>query len=70
MWVKILNETISKQILTKQRVVHAMETQSVQLLLLLCAVSTCWGQGNLVDKLDILSVISQLIPIYELCIIP
>ncbi len=40
---------------------HAMETQGVQLLLLLllCAVSTCWGQGNLVDKLGILGVISQ-----------
>ncbi len=55
---------------------HAMETQSVQLLLLLllCAVSTCWGQpGNLVDELGILSVISQFTAIgdtYELCIIP
>ena len=55
-----------------------METQGVLLLLLLllCAVSTCWGQGNLVDKLGILSVISQLAyftaigDTYELCIIP
>ena len=55
---------------------HAMETQGVLLLLLLllCAVSTCWGQqSNLVDKLSILSVISQLTwftaigDTYELC---
>ncbi len=71
---KIVNGTISKQ-----KEGAAMETPGVLLLflLLLCAVSTCWGQqGNLVDKLGILSVISQLAyftaigDTYELCIIP
>ncbi len=61
-WVKILKGIISKQTdnCEKERL-HAMETQGVQLLLLLlCAVSTCWGQGNVVVKL-FLAVSSQLL---------